>query len=182
MFLNLPNLLTIGRLILVPFVIRALWLRDFRLALVLVFVAGVTDSVDGFLARHFKSTTRLGAYLDPIADKLLLVSVYVMLGVDAVVPGWLVGIVLGRDVLILAMVAWGWFVAGVRNFPPSVWGKVSTFLQIVTALVAMSTQAFRAQIPEGALQSGLVLLTATAAVWSGLHYAWQGMETLRNSR
>ncbi|MDQ2944990.1 MAG: CDP-alcohol phosphatidyltransferase family protein, partial [Acidobacteriota bacterium] len=100
MFLNLPNLLTIGRLILVPFVIRELWLRDFRLALTLVFVAGATDAVDGFLARHFNSTTRVGAYLDPVADKLLLVSVYVMLAVDAAVPVWLVGMVLSRDVLI----------------------------------------------------------------------------------
>ena len=181
MFLNLPNLLTIGRLILVPFVIRELWVRDFRLALTLVFVAGATDAVDGFLARHFNSTTRLGAYLDPVADKLLLVSVYVMLAVDAAVPVWLLWMVLSRDVLILAMVAWGWFVAGVRSFPPSVWGKVSTFLQIVTALVVMSTRAFPAQIPEGAFQSGLVLLTAVAAIWSGLNYAWRGVQTLRNS-
>jgi cardiolipin synthase len=113
---------------------------------------------------------------------LLLVSVYVMLAVDRAVPVWLVWLVLGRDFLILAMVAWGWWVAGVRTFPPSVWGKVSTFLQIVTALVVMSTRAFPVQIPEGALQSGLVLLTAAAAVWSGVNYAWRGMQTLRNSR
>ena len=139
MFLNLPNLLTIGRLVLVPLIVRELWLHDFRLALLLVFIAGATDAVDGFLARRFMWATRLGAYLDPIADKALLVSVYVMLAVDGVVPVWLVGLVLGRDVLILAMVAWGWFVARVRSFPPSVWGKVSTFLQIATALAVMSS-------------------------------------------
>jgi cardiolipin synthase len=180
--LNLPNLLTIGRLLLVPFVIRNLWTCNFRLALTLVFVAGGTDAVDGYLARHFNWTTRLGAYLDPIADKLLLVSVYVMLAVDRAVPVWLVWLVLGRDVLILAMVAWGWWVAGIRSFPPSVWGKISTSLQILTALVVMSTRAFPAQIPEGTLQSGLVLLTAAAAVWSGLNYGWRGMEILRTLR
>ena len=182
MFPNLPNLLTIGRLVLVPPIIRELWLQDFRLALTLVFVAGATDAVDGFLARHFHSTTRLGAYLDPIADKLLLVSVYVMLAVDGAVPVWLVGLVLGRDLLILAMVGWGWFVARVRSFPPSVWGKVSTFLQIVTALAVMSARAFPAQIPEGYWKAGLVLLTAAAAVWSGVNYAWRGLAVLRKAR
>ena len=167
---------------LVPVIIRELWISDFRLALMLVFIAGTTDAVDGYLARHFNWTTRVGAYLDPIADKLLLVSVYVMLAVDDVVPTWLVGLVLGRDVLILAIVGWGWFVARVRSFPPSVWGKASTFLQIVTALAAMSAQAFPAQIPEGTWKTGLVALTAAAAVWSGLDYAWRGMVVLRKVR
>ncbi len=159
-----------------------LWLRDFRLALALVFIAGTTDAVDGFLARHFHWTTQVGAYLDPIADKLLLVSVYVMLAVDAAVPVWLVGLVLGRDALILAMVAWGWLAAGIRSFPPSVWGKASTFLQIVTALLVLSTRAFSEHIADGAVQRGFVLLTGAAAVWSGVNYAWRGVETLRSAR
>ncbi len=166
----------------VPFIMWELWVRDFRLALALIFIAGTTDAVDGFLARHFNWTTKVGAYLDPIADKLLLVSVYVMLAVDAAVPVWLVGLVLGRDGLILAMVAWGWFAAGIRSFPPSVWGKISTFLQIVTALVVLSTRAFSEHIPDGAMQWGLVLLTGAAAVWSGLNYAWRGVQRLRRLR
>ncbi len=166
----------------VPFIMWQLWVRDFRLALALVFVAGATDAVDGFLARHFNWTTRLGSYLDPIADKLLLVCVYVMLAIDAVVPVWLVGLILGRDVLILAMVAWGWLTAGIRSFPPSVWGKLSTFLQIVTALVVLSTRAFPEHVPDGAMQWVFVLLTGAAAVWSGVNYGWRGVKKLRSVR
>ena len=104
MFHNLPNFFTVIRLLLTPFILEALWKFQFRKALVLVLIAGATDALDGYLARQFGWTTRLGAYLDPIADKLLLVSVYIMLGVDRAIPYWLVWVVLGRDVLILAMV------------------------------------------------------------------------------
>jgi len=177
-FRRIPNLLTAARLILVPFLVSSLWQREFRLALALVFVAGATDAVDGFLARHFAWTTRLGAYLDPIADKLLLVCVYVMLAVDSVVPRWLVWLILGRDVLILGMVAWGFLFTRIRSFPPSIWGKASTFLQIVTALVLMGTHAFPSQIPQGTLQHGLVLITAAATIWSGVNYSWRGIRML----
>lgn len=181
LFRKIPNLLTIFRLILVPFVVSALWHRRFRMALALVFIAGVTDVVDGFLARHFAWTTRVGAYLDPIADKSLLVSVYIMLGINAAIPRWLVGLVLGRDVLILGMVASGFLFTSIRNFPPSVWGKVSTFLQIVTALVVMGTYAFPSEIPNGILQQGLVVMTGAAAIVSGVNYAWRGYREWRSS-
>ena len=165
-----------------PFVVGALFKRDFRLAIALVFIAGATDALDGYLARRFSWTTRLGAYLDPLADKLLLVGVYIMLAWIGAVPRWLVGLVLGRDVLILGMVAWAWMFTRIRSFPPSVWGKVSTFFQVVTALVVMGAHAYPSDVPEGAWREGLLLMTSLATVWSGVHYAWIGIVMLGKDR
>lgn len=135
--INFPNLLTAIRLALTPLIALALLDGKYGRALVLFFVAGVSDAFDGFLARKLGETTRFGAYLDPVADKILLASIYLSLGFAGAMPWWMVGIVFGRDLLILSMVAWGLLFTSVRRFPPSIWGKISTFLQILAALLAM---------------------------------------------
>jgi cardiolipin synthase (CMP-forming) len=170
---NLPNLFTLARLVLAPFVASdILHGRDGR-AIILLFAAGFTDVIDGFLARRFQISTRVGAYFDPIADKILLSVIYVSLGLAGAMPWWMVAVVFGRDVLILAMAGYGLLFTSLRKFPPSVWGKISTFLQIGAALIVLGA---RAGIPAPVTLALSLMLAAT--IVSGLHYIWRGMQML----
>ncbi len=170
----LPNLFTLARIVLTPFIALAILNNHYSLALWLCFLAGLSDGIDGRLARRFNSTTRLGAYLDPGADKLLVSVVYICLGWAGLIPWWMVGIVFGRDLLILGMVAWGFLFTTIREFPPSIWGKLSTALQILAALLVMGS-ANGLSVPR---QPALYIMIA-ATIWSGLHYAWLGVTQLR---
>jgi cardiolipin synthase len=146
--------------------------RDGR-AIILLFAAGFTDVIDGFLARRFQISTRVGAYFDPIADKILLSVIYVSLGLAGAMPWWMVAVVFGRDVLILAMAGYGLLFPSLRKFAPSVWGKISTFLQIGAALIVLGA---RAGIPAPVTLALSLMLAAT--IVSGLHYIWRGMQML----
>ena len=130
LLLSPPNLLTCVRIAMTPWVVIALVQGDCLKALWLSCIAGFTDAADGFLARRFGWSTRLGAYLDPIADKFLLTSLYVCFGIARIVPGWVVWLVVGRDILILLLAAGGILFTSRRDFPPTVWGKLSTVIQI----------------------------------------------------
>jgi cardiolipin synthase len=177
----LPNLLSGIRLALTPYVVLALMARDCRRALWIVFFCGMTDGLDGFLARRFHWQSKLGAYLDPVADKLLLVSVYISLALSGLAPVWLVWLVVGRDVLILAMASYALVFTSLRDFPPSIWGKISTTVQIATALALMADCAFPSKFGGQFAQFGIVL-TAILTAWSGIHYTIRGIQSLsRNS-
>jgi len=181
LFRNLPNVLTTARLILVPFIGWLLYRRDFGIALLVVFIAGVSDGFDGWLARRNQWTSRIGAYLDPLADKALLVTLFILLGVTKVIPLWLAILVPARDVFILLMVAAGFLLTKVREFPPSIWGKVSTIIQMGAAvgLIANAAAGFRVPYP---LIEFVIFTTAAATVWSGFDYARSGLTTLRRLR
>jgi cardiolipin synthase len=174
---NLPNLFTLLRVSLTPFVAAAILQGRYSRAILLFFLAAISDVVDGLLARRLHAVTRVGAYFDPIADKILLVVVYISLGLARDIPWWMVGIVFARDLLILAMAAYGLLFTSIRKFPPSVWGKISTFLQISAALVVMGA---RAGIPAPAQLALWLMVGGTA--WSGFHYAWRGITMLAMSR
>ncbi len=176
MIFNLPNLFTLARLVLAPFVASDILHGSYGRAIILLFAAGFTDVIDGFLARRFQISTRVGAYFDPIADKILLSVIYVSLGLAGAIPWWMVAVVFGRDVLILAMAGYGLLFTSLRKFPPSVWGKISTFLQIGAALVVMGA---RAGIPLPVTLALYLMIVGT--VVSGLHYIWRGMGLLRKS-
>ena len=105
--------------------------HEYRTIIPWFIVIGVTDVVDGFLARRFQASSRLGAYLDPIADKVLLSGTFLVLALTGAMETWLAVVVLGRDVLILAAAGVLYLATGRRNFPPSPWGKLSTFVQIL---------------------------------------------------
>lgn len=177
-FLNLPNLLTLARLALTPVIVMRI--RDGRHveALVLFFVAAFTDFLDGYTARRLKIATPAGAYLDPIADKALLSGVYFALAWARIVPWWLVGVIFGRDVFILLGAAIVMLLTPVRRFPPSVWGKVSTFFQISTAVVWMARNAFPSPVLDF-LAALAIWLAAGFTVWSGLDYARRGFQIAR---
>jgi cardiolipin synthase (CMP-forming) len=177
-FWNVPNLLTLSRVALTPFVILAI--RDARHveALVLFFVAAFTDYLDGAVARRFKISTPAGAYLDPIADKLLLAGVYFALAWTRIVPRWLVGIIFGRDLFILAGVGIVMLRTSLRRFPPTVWGKLSTLVQISTAIAWMLRNAW--PIPFFTTGATVLLyLCVFFTVCSGLDYARRGIQIAR---
>ena len=120
---HLPNLLTAARLALTPYLFWLMVRHEYRTIIPWFIVIGVTDVVDGFLARRFDASSRLGAYLDPIADKVLLSGTFLVLALTGAMEGWLAVVVLGRDVLILAAAGVLYLSTGRRNFPPSPWGS-----------------------------------------------------------
>jgi cardiolipin synthase len=173
---NLPNLVTLVRLVLAPFIAADILHGHYGRAIVILFIAGFTDVIDGYLARRLKLTTSTGAYFDPIADKILLSVIYISLGFAGAMPWWMVAVVFGRDLLILAMAGYGLAFTTLRKFPPSLWGKISTLFQIAAALVVMGD---RAGIPAPvALALALMVL---GTVISGLHYVWRGIGMLRET-
>jgi cardiolipin synthase len=180
-WLNLANTFTLVRLVLTPFVILAILDNHHLLALVLFFVAAVTDVLDGLAARGLDQHTSSGAYFDPIADKCLMSGVFLALAAAGLAPWWFVAIVLGRDVYILLGALIFLALTRIRKFPPSVWGKVSTFVQIVTVVTWLVRDAFSRPWLNTAAQIALWLCTA-ATVWSGLHYTWRAVLMARADR
>ena len=174
--LNLPNLFTLARLVLAPFIVLDIIGARYVRALILLFAAGFTDAIDGYLARRLGVATPAGAFFDPVADKILLSAVYISLGVAGAMPWWMVAVVFGRDVLILAMAAYGLLFTKFRKFPPSVWGKISTFFQIAAALVVMGARAGIA----GPVTLALYLMVF-ATLWSGAHYVWRAVVMFRQT-
>ncbi|HUJ20140.1 MAG TPA: CDP-alcohol phosphatidyltransferase family protein [Bryobacteraceae bacterium] len=175
---SIPNLLTIARLGLAPLIFWAITSGRHPLALILFACAALTDGLDGMLARRFGQTTALGAYLDPIADKILLSGVYLSLALAGSVPWWLVIVIFGRDVFLLASSGVALLFTEFRQFRPSIWGKTSTFIQIVCATAWMAQNATNSPLLHAAAQA-IVWPAAAATVWSGLHYGWRGLRFVR---
>ena len=177
-WINLPNLFTLVRLMLVPFVIQSILDgRHFR-ALVLFAIAAFTDLLDGAAARRLGMTTPAGAYLDPVADKCLLSGVYLALASARIVPWWIVAVIFGRDLYILAAAGIILWMTPIRRFPPSVWGKVSTFVQIVTAVTWMARNVLDIGAVD-ALSAAMLWPCVGFTVWSGVHYTWRGIQIAR---
>jgi cardiolipin synthase (CMP-forming) len=175
---NVANLLTLARLVLVPFVIVAILDRDHFRALVLFACAAGTDGLDGIAARASGVTTQLGAYLDPIADKCLLSGVFLAMAASGLAPLWFVAVIFGRDLYILAAVAFLLWLTPVRRFPPSFWGKVSTFVQVATATLWLAANAMASSFLD-TVSTAMLWPCAAFTVWSGLHYTWRGLQLAR---
>jgi cardiolipin synthase len=175
---SIPNLFTLLRLLLAPVVIRAILHGDHRLALAVFALAALTDAIDGALARRFRWITVTGAYLDPIADKVLLSGVYLALGLTGTLPWWFVGLIFGRDALILLGGAIALFFTGYRKFEPSVWGKLSTTFQAFTGVWWMVRNVLEVPMAD-AVGQVLIWPTAAATAWSGLHYGWRMLRAAR---
>jgi cardiolipin synthase len=173
----LPNLITTVRLLLTPVIVLAILHGQWNEAFWISIAAGLTDVLDGLAARWLRISSRVGAYLDPIADKLLLSVIYLVFGFAHAIPWWMVALVFGRDLFILAMAAYGYFYTPIRDFPPTVWGKLSTFVQIIAALAVMNEHG-GSSIPQ---QPFLWTMVGTTA-WSGIHYGWSGWKMLRATR
>jgi cardiolipin synthase len=131
--MNLPNIITIGRILLVPVTIWLIVAGQFGFAFLVFIMAGVGDGVDGYIARRYAMKTQLGAYLDPLADKLLLVSIYLTLGFLQHMPAWLVILVASRDVLIVGAVILSWIMDRPIKVQPLMVSKINTVVQIIFA-------------------------------------------------
>ncbi len=140
--LSIPNLITLARILLVPVVVWAITSGAMKTAFLLFLAAGVSDAVDGFLAKRFGMQTELGAYLDPLADKAMIVSIYVALGFVNVIPRWLVILVVSRDIMIVSAVMLSWLVGRPVAIKALAISKANTVAQIVLALLALASQAF----------------------------------------
>jgi cardiolipin synthase len=166
---TVPNQLTFLRLGFLPFYIVLMFYEQYAWALLILVLAAATDGMDGLLARSLNQKTSLGAYLDPIADKLLLSSSFVVLALEGRMPRWLTILVLGRDVLILTTATVILLVVGYREFPPSIYGKATTGAQILLVLVILLSEAFHMgfDLPRQVL----AYIVAAFTIYSGFHYS-----------
>ncbi len=176
MAINIPNIITLIRILLVPLFIICLQNRFFPYALLVFTVAGISDGLDGFLARLLDQRTQIGAMIDPIADKLLVISAFTCLSIMGIVPEWLTVIVISRDVVIL--LGYGVFMASdIRiSIRPSMISKCNTCFQLLTVfgeLVQQVRQQFAPDIYSGCLYGATAILT----IVSGLHYIYIGLNT-----
>ncbi|BFU92590.1 MAG: CDP-diacylglycerol-glycerol-3-phosphate 3-phosphatidyltransferase [Nitrospira sp.] len=169
--MNIPNSLTILRILLIPVYIGFMTYGSYGFALLTLLVAGLTDAVDGHLARKLNQRTRLGTLLDPLADKLLLTSSFISLAILHLVPSWLVILVVSRDIILLL----GTVVAHVTSTPitvtPTFLGKGTTFLQLsyVLLIVLLTWRGL-----DRSILTPLVVLTVGFTLASGLHYLYRG--------
>jgi cardiolipin synthase (CMP-forming) len=168
---TVPNLLTLGRICLAPFLVSDILENRFNWSFYLFLAAGFTDALDGTLARIFKQRTMLGAYLDPVADKLLLSTLFLVLMHKGLMPTRVTVLVFGRDVGILVVAAILYAATGRREFKPSIFGKANTLAQVAAVAAVLLHQLtpayWVAQVQTFALDATMAL-----TVVSGLHYAW----------
>ncbi len=141
--INIPNFITLARVISVPFVFWLLLTGNAKAAFFVFLAAGISDAVDGYLAKRFNWQTELGAYLDPLADKLLIVSIYIALGASGALPLWLIIAVVSRDILIVAAVLLAWLLDQPVRIAPLLVSKLNTLSQLVLASTVLADLAFQ---------------------------------------
>jgi cardiolipin synthase len=169
---NIPNFITLARAVLVPVVFWLLISGWVQAAFILFVLAGISDAIDGYLAKRFNWHTDLGAHLDPLADKLLIVSVFLALGFLSDLPSWLVVAVVSRDILIVLAVMISWLLDRPMAIRPLVISKANTTAQLVLAGTVLADEGFGLGL--GDVRQALVWITAILTVWSLLTYmrAW----------
>lgn len=166
--MNLPNAISLARLLAVPIAIWLVMGGHWMWAFWLFVVAGLSDAVDGFLAKRFNSATEIGRYLDPLADKALLVSVYLALGAQGLLPMWLVILVVTRDVLIVGGAILSLMMGRAGSVRPSMLSKVNTVAQIVLIGLALAEAGLRWELST--LREIGVFVIAATTIASGAGY------------
>jgi cardiolipin synthase len=169
--LTVPNQLTFLRFGFLPFFVISIWYDHYDWALGVLIAAALSDLLDGVLARHLNQKTELGAYLDPIADKLLLSSAFLLLAMKHKVVWWLTILVLARDLLMLVTAAAILLVVGYRPFPPSLYGKFTTGVQIIFIFLVVASTATNYRALD-ILEEVFVFLVAGFTIFSGVHYSF----------
>lgn len=162
--MNLPNLITLGRVILVPLVFWLLVTGQIQAAFFAFIIAGISDGVDGYLAKTYGWSTELGAYLDPLADKLLIVCIFLALGVGGELPLWLVIAVVSRDILIVTAIILSWLLGNPVRIRPLAVSKANTLSQIVLAGTVLADEGFGLGL--GTVRFVLVWLTGALTIAS----------------
>jgi cardiolipin synthase (CMP-forming) len=168
--MTIPNLITIARLLIVPVVIVMIMQGEWGWAFFLFVVAGVSDGVDGYLARKLDMRTEFGAYIDPLADKALLVSIYVTLPVIGVLPGWLAIVIVSRDLMIISAIMVSWLMGRPVAIKPLAISKLNTAVQIAFAALILGKKAFGFELnafDTGAMWVVAALTVASVAAYLG---------------
>lgn len=140
--MSIPNIITLGRILLVPVIVWAIASNQMEIAFTLFVIAGISDAVDGFLAKRFNMASDLGALLDPLADKALLVSIYVALGIWGAIPRWLVILVVSRDIMIVGAVIVSWLFGKPMPMKPLMVSKLNTVAQVAFAALILAALGF----------------------------------------
>ena len=169
--LSTPNQLTLLRMAFLPFLVDAILDSNYRLALILLMLAAITDFLDGLLARLLKQQTMLGQYLDPIADKLLLSTLFIVLSIDHKIPVKFTVFVFTRDIAILVVSAVLYTIAGLRDFRPSIFGKLNTGAQIAAVFLVIVNEVMASPIINFGRQFFLWATVVFTTV-SGVHYVF----------
>ena len=178
--LSIPNLITLARILMVPVVVWAIAAGEMRIAFLVFLLAGLSDLIDGFLAKRFNMATELGAYLDPLADKAMIVSIYVTLGIAAAIPRWLVILVVSRDIMIVTAVMLSWLIGKPVALKPLAVSKLNTVAQILLALVVLGSLGFA--FDAGWAIEGLTVLVAILTLASVVIYIIEWMRHLNGPK
>jgi len=176
--MNIPNLLTLFRILLIPLLVIFLMEGREDYALLVFVAAAISDGLDGFIARVFKQKTQLGAYIDPIADKLLIGTSYVTLAILDMLPGWLAVIVISRDVIILVGLAILLLNDRPITIRPVIDSKLTTLLQLLVVLYFLGKETFHILLP---MENYFLFFTAAMTLFSGFHYIFLGFSMLGGS-
>jgi len=181
--LTLPNFITLFRMAITPFLVLAVNDHDFQLALWILIIGGITDAVDGWLARTLNARSVIGAFLDPIADKLMLTVAYVSLtipqGQQVLIPLWLAIMALFRDFLIVLVAVILYAVEGVKSFPPSILGKATTFMHVVTVCVVLLANLVTVQ---GLVLTVCFYVSFALVILSGFNYLYRASKFIEAAR
>lgn len=170
----LPNFITIGRLILTPAAIDMIVSENWRAAFAIFVLAGASDALDGWLAKRFDLRTDLGAVLDPIADKALIVSIYATLAANGAIPAWLAILVISRDLMIVGAVVISWLLQRPIKVRPLPVSKATTAAQLLLAAIVLGGRAFG--YPLGDVAAVLASIVAALTVASASVYLWRWIE------
>lgn len=177
--MSIPNLITLARILMVPVLVWAIAAGEMLAAFILFVAAGISDAVDGFLAKRFGMSSEIGAYLDPLADKALIVSIYVALGITDAIPRWLVILVVSRDIMIVTAVMLSWFVGKPMPVRPLLVSKLNTVAQIVFACLILA--ALGLGFNPGPLQPILMGLVAILTLASVAFYVAEWVRHINSS-
>jgi cardiolipin synthase len=176
-FASLPNLITLGRLVLTPAIIGMVIDANWSAAFALFVAAGISDALDGWLAKTYNLQSDLGAVLDPLADKALVISIYVSLAAGGNLPVWLAILIVSRDALILGGVLVAWFLSRPIRIKPHFSSKITTAVQIVLASVILAGQAYGARAE--ALEELLIVSVTALTIASASVYLWLWVQHMR---
>lgn len=181
--MNIPNLITVGRILLVPVIVWAIASGQMAVAFALFFIAGLSDAVDGYLAKRLNMQSEIGALLDPLADKALLVSIYVALGITGDAPRWIVILVVSRDIIIIGAVIVSWLLGRPIPMKPLMVSKLNTVAQVLFAGTVLATAGFGFKfMPFDVLLMAAVTVLTLASVGFYLVEWARHMSTLEPGR
>lgn len=170
---NLPNLITITRIILMPFFAATLIYSEYLYALILFISAGISDILDGYIARLKKQVSDFGTILDPIADKFILFTSFILMTVNGIIPKWITVIVISRDMIVITGALILYFVTNKMRVEPSILGKASNILQYLLIGLTLLSVSLKG---ESIIPMSYLILVAILTALSGLQYVYKGLK------